>query len=100
MYADAVQYCSSCTSCVVVSGGGRVHRPLLHPIPVQRPFQILGVDVMELPKTQAGNKYVLVFQDYLTKWPIVFPMPDQKSIRIVKILVEEVIPWISVPEHY
>ena len=34
MYADAVQYCSSCTSCVVVSGGGRVHRPLLHPIPV------------------------------------------------------------------
>ena len=42
--------------------------------------------------------YVLVFQDYLTKWPIVFPMPDQKSIRIIKILAEEVIPWIGVPE--
>ena len=47
---------------------------------------------------QAGNKYVLVFQDYLTKWPIVFPMSDQKSICIVKILVEEVIPWIGMPE--
>lgn len=53
---------------------------------------------MELPKTERGNKYVLVLQDFLTKWPFVFPMPDQKTTRIVKILVEEVIPVIGVPE--
>ena len=75
-----------------------VKRPPLHPIPVQRPFQVVGVDIMELPLTEAGNKYVLVFQDYLTKWPMVYPMPDQKSERIAKIIVQELLPFFGVPE--
>ena len=65
---------------------------------MQRPFQIVGMDIMDLPKTNSGNCHVLVFQDYLTKWPLVFPMPDQKSIRIAQILAEEVVPFIGVPE--
>ena len=56
------------------------------------------MDIMDLPKTNSGNCHVLVFQDYLTKWPLVFPMPDQKSIRIAQILAEEVVPFIGVPE--
>lgn len=99
MYRDILHHCRNCTSCAIVTGGGgHVAKPLLHPVPVQRPFQILGVDIMELPKTQAGNKYVLVFQDYLTKWPFAFAIPDQKSSRIVKILVEEIVPITGVPE--
>ena len=61
-------------------------------------FQIVSVDIMELPITAAGNKYVLVNQDYLTKWPMVFAMPDQKSKHIARVLVEEVVPFFSVPE--
>ena len=95
---DALEYCKSCPECATVTGGGRVAKPPLHPIHVEHPFQILGVDVMELPKTTSGNKYVLVFQDYLTKWPMVFAMPDQKSTRIVDILVHEVMPFVGVPE--
>ena len=53
---------------------------------------------MDLPRTERGNKHVLVFQDYFSKWPLVFPMPDQKTIRIVQLLVEEVIPLFGVPE--
>ena len=44
---------------------------------------------MELPTTEQGNRYVLVFQDFLTKWPMVYPMPDQKSLRIAELLVNE-----------
>ena len=98
MYKDAISYCRNCTSCAVVSGTGRKHRPLLHPIPVQRPFQIMGVDIMELPLTERQNRYVVVFQDFLTKWPMVFPVPDQKSIRIARLLAEEVVPLCGVPE--
>ena len=98
MYADILSYCKSCPNCPFVSGGGRVGQPPLHPIHIFKAFQILGMDVMELPKTDKGNGYVLVIQDFLTKWPLVFPMPDQKTIRIVKILVEEIIPLFGVPE--
>ena len=98
MYADTLRFARSCPECAVVTGGGRSTRPPLHPIPVQRPFQIIGVDVMDLPVTKRGNRHVLVFQDFLTKWPLVFPLPDQKAIRIATALVEEVIPLFGVPE--
>ena len=98
MYKDCVDYCKSCVQCAMVKGTGKVQRPPLHPIPVQRPFQNLGVDIMELLVTQQGNQYVIVFQDFLTKWPLVYPAPDQKSIRIAKLLAEEVLPMFGVPE--
>ena len=98
MYADAVAFCKKCPECAVVTGGGLQHKPHLNPIPVQRPFQILGVDIMDLPRTENGNKHVVVFQDMFTKWPMVFPVPDQKSERIARLLCEEIVPLFGVPE--
>ena len=98
MYSDTLRYARACPQCAIVSGGSKQSRPPLHPIPVSRLFQIVGVDVMELPLTEQGNRYVLVFQDFLSKWPLIFPMPDQKSIRIAQILVQEVVPLFGVPE--
>ena len=46
---------------------------------------------MELPKTEQGNRYVIVFQDFMTKWPLVFPAPDQKAIRLTKLVAEELL---------
>ena len=80
MYRHAVEFCKNCGECATVAGVGRRNKPPLHPIPVQRPFQIVGLDIMELPKTDQGNRYVIVFQDFITKWPLVFPAPDQKAI--------------------
>ena len=91
MYEDCMKYCA------IVSGVGRRNKPPLSPIPVERPFQIVGVDVMELPKTERGNKYVIVFQDLATKWPMVFAAPDQQTIRIVKLLTEHILPFFGVP---
>ena len=98
MYADVLRFCKSCPECVIASGSGRRDRPPLHPIPVQRPFQIVGVDVMDLPKTKRGNIHVVVFQDFFTKWPMVYAVPDQKAHRIARLLAEEVIPFFGVPE--
>ena len=98
MYASTLKYARNCPECAIVTGGGKAHRPPLHPIPVKRPFQIVGVDIMDLPLTTAGNKHVIVFQDYFTKWPIVCPLPDQKAHRIARVLVDEVIPLFGMPE--
>ena len=53
---------------------------------------------MDLLKSSSGNKHVLVFQDYFTKWPMVYAIPDQKTHRIVDILVKEIVPTVGVPE--
>eukprot|EP00731_Ephydatia_muelleri_P015595 Em0009g19a len=97
MHADIVTFCKSCPECATATGGCRPSNHL-SPIPVQRPFQIIGLDLMELPVTSQGNRYVVVFQDFLTKWPMVYPVPDQKTERIVKLLTEEIVPFFGVPE--
>ena len=98
MYNDVRTHCKNCPQCAVATGASRPGQPPLQPIPVSRPFQIFGVDVMDLPKTERGNKHVIVFQDFLTKWPVVVPIPDQKTTRIVRILVEEIVSVFGVPE--
>ena len=98
MYTDVYKHCRSCPQCAIVTGGGRKSKPFLHPIPVQRAFQILGVDVLELPKTESGNQYAIVFQDFLTKWPMVYATPDQKAICIACLLCEDIVPMFGVPE--
>ena len=70
----------------MVTGAGRQHRPPLKPIPIQRPFQKIGVDIMDLPYTERGNKHIVVFQDMFTKWPMVFAVPDQRAERIARLL--------------
>ena len=53
---------------------------------------------LDLPVSDSGNHHVVVFQDFLMKWPLVFPVLDQKAVGLVKLLTEEVIPLFGVPE--
>ena len=52
------------------------------------PFDCLGVDIIQFPCSYDGNKYGIVFMDYLTKWPEVFPVPNQTAETIAQALVE------------
>ena len=98
MYRDALKFARTCPECNFATGTGRTVKPPLHPIPVSRPFQIFGIDIMDLPLTDQGNRHVVVIQDLFTKWPLVFPVPDQKTTRIARIIAEEMIPLFGVPE--
>ena len=53
---------------------------------------------MDLLPTENGNKHVIAFQDFLTKWPMVYPLPNQQVIHIAHLFVEEIVPIFDVPE--
>ena len=96
MRADITSWYRGCLTCAARYVGQAV-RPLLTPVPVEGPFHRVGVDVLQLPVSARGNKYAIVFMDYLTKWPEVFPAKDQSAYTIAKTLVEKVIPRHKVP---
>ena len=45
---------------------------------------------LRVPTSAKGNQYLLVVQDYFSKWPFTQPMADQKAERIVQILRDNV----------
>ena len=99
MYRDVHSHCRSCLTCATYQGTGRKTRPPLLPIPVGGAFHRVGVDIMELPLTVNGNRYVITFIDYLTKWVESFACSDQTSETITKLLVDNVVCRHGVPEY-
>ena len=92
-FAEGVFACSS------RKGTRKTCKPLLQPIPVGGPFHRVGVDALQLPLMEKGNRYVVVFMDYLTKWPEAFAVPDQKAETIARLLVKEIVCWHGIPEE-
>ena len=81
--------------CLTSSGLG--HQTSTNAHSVAGPYDQVGVDVIQFPKSYEGNQYGIVFVDYLTKWPEVFAAPDQTSLTIAQLLFDNVICRHGVP---
>ena len=46
------------------------------------------MDFVELDQSADGNGYALVLQDYLTKWPEVYPVANRKAKTVATCLVD------------
>lgn len=63
----------------------------------RKPFDMEAVDILELSTTSSGNRYVVVFTDYLTKWVEAFPLRNMTSDSIAKVFINEIISRHSAP---
>lgn len=69
MAADVKRYVTSCSVCQFTKPCQRKPAGLMVPIVPQKPWEYVGVDfVGPLPRTPAGNAYLIVFVDYMSKW--------------------------------
>uniref|UniRef100_A0A8C5G2M7 Gypsy retrotransposon integrase-like protein 1 n=1 Tax=Gouania willdenowi TaxID=441366 RepID=A0A8C5G2M7_GOUWI len=69
MAADVKRYVTSCTVCQFTKPCQKKPAGFMVPIVPQKPWEYVGVDfVGPLPRSPAGNAYLIVFVDYLTKW--------------------------------
>ena len=46
------------------------------------------MDILEVPMSFQQNKYLLVVQDYFTKWATAIPLPDQTATAITAELIK------------
>ena len=54
----------------------------------ERPFQRVVADILELPVTSKGNRYVLVVEDYFTKFVNLFAIADQLATTVAECLFQ------------
>ena len=92
MKKDITNWVSDCEICQSRKPPRKYHRQPVRPIEIYDVFDRIAMDVVgPLPMTREGNKYILVIQEYLTKFPWAFAMPDQKAHRVAQILVENIL---------
>ncbi|KAG3129193.1 hypothetical protein PI126_g21074 [Phytophthora idaei] len=100
---DVVEYVRECSIC----SGGKGRRPwragLMQRMPVQDlsgPFSLLVMDAIgPLVVTPRGNKYILVFVGYFTRWVESFAVASLDTISFVDAMIEGVICRHGVPER-
>ena len=71
-YKDTMQYVKSCEICAKIKKPSATQAPLNPIVNFDKPFDKLGVDILELTRSSSGNKYVVIFTDYLTNWLKIF----------------------------
>ena len=98
MRSDITRWTRGCLICNSHCTGRAVHSPLT-PIAVAGPFDRIGVDVIQFPRSHLGNQYAVVFVDYLTKWPEVYAVLDQTAATIANLLVREIMSRHGVPSE-
>ncbi|KAE9092323.1 hypothetical protein PF010_g17851 [Phytophthora fragariae] len=92
---DVAEYVRECATC----RSGKGHRPwrngLTQRMPIHElsgPFLLLVVDAVgPLVATPRGNKFILVFADYFTRWVEAFAIPRLDPTTFVETMVNEVI---------
>lgn len=74
LYKDVMAHSNSCPPimCLQQGTGMIQQRPPLEPGPVQRPFQIWGVGIIELPNTSKGSSMPLGSKTSLPSGPLCF----------------------------
>ena len=59
----------------------------------------VGIDIMgPITTSESGNKYVLVIEDYFTKWTMALPIKNQEAETIAQAFVTQFVRNFGVPK--
>ena len=65
---------------------------------VGAPWERMAIDILgPLPYTYEGNRYLMVVEDYFTKWTEAIPIKDIEASTVAKKFVERIVTIFGVP---
>ena len=100
LQSDITAYSAGCEECMRNKDPTRSQRAPMQIVRSGYPMERIAVDILgELPRTENGNKYILVVEGYFTKWMECFPIPNMEAVTVARILVDEVIARFRIPER-
>ena len=88
VFEDVKQLCQTCSECQKTAVGKKQRAPMV-PLPIIRePFERIAMDIVgPLPRSRAGNRYILVICDYSTRYPEAIPLRAIDAEHVAKELM-------------
>ena len=96
---DVKKLVKKCELCQKNKLSRKTKMPMVITTTASKPFERCFLDVVgPLPETKAGNKYILTFQDDLTKFTVNIPMQNQEASTVAHNFVINIICLYGLPE--
>ena len=87
MLYEINQYCIECVTYQTSKPPAPQKVPLIS-VPIGKPWEMVAVDILQVPTSYQNHSYILVIQDYFTKWAEAIPLPNQTAATITRELVK------------
>ncbi|KAG8235303.1 hypothetical protein J437_LFUL014942 [Ladona fulva] len=99
MKGDVSRHIKRCKSCQQYKTERKKNAGEMQPKDLTPPWSIVATDIVgPLPRSRTGHRYVLVFLDTATRWPIAIPLRRVTSEDVAKALLNDVINHWGCPE--
>ncbi|CAG5897368.1 unnamed protein product [Menidia menidia] len=98
MLRDIRRWCEQCRACQTRRSPVPGPKAPMGGAQVSRPLQRVAADILELPMTSRGNRYILVVEDYFTKFVSLYALPNQTAHSVARCLFEDYVLVHGVPE--
>ena len=89
MRADVEEYVARCVSCAKHKGVPSGPAPILQYPPPEHPWDVVAVDLLQLPKSRQGSQYLLVCVDHFSRYVVLIPVESKSAVAIAHGLVTQ-----------
>lgn len=98
MLKDVAEYIKKCPKCQKNKHSPEGRSPMVLTDTAHKPFDKVYLDIVgPLPVTHSGNKYILTFEDDLTRFMDCYAIPDCEAGTVAKTFYEEIITRYRIP---
>ena len=81
-YNDVKDWCQTCATCASRKSSTHSPKTALGTISATYPTQVMAVDLVgPLSESEKGNSYIMVMEDYLSRWMEAIPIPTRKLLQ-------------------
>ena len=87
MRTDIEAHVSKCLQCAQHKGTVPRPAPILEYPPPARPWDVVSLDLLQLPTSRQGSKYLLVCVDHLSRYVVLAPLRDKSAKTVAHALV-------------
>ncbi len=91
MRLDIDEHVAKCVKCAQYKGTSSAPAPVLEYPPPNRPWDVVSIDLLQLPTSAQGSKYLVVMVDMFSRYVLLAPIKEKTAKNVAHDLVSKLI---------